>query len=70
MCSMNYLLSQEIDRIIGFAVSNGKKRIAFIIPDGDYEKIMSDAIKKATSKLLSGNSLRMSLSSPKRSTDK
>lgn len=48
--SMNYLLSQEIDRIIGFAVSNGKKRIAFIIPDGDYERIMSDAIKKATSK--------------------
>jgi len=48
--SLNYLLSQEIDRIIGFSSSMGKKNIAFIIPDGKYEDIITSAIEDAVSK--------------------
>ncbi len=46
--SMNYLLSQEIDRIVGFASSNGRKMIAVIIPEGESESIIKNAIRKST----------------------
>ncbi|MDR2933975.1 MAG: penicillin-binding protein activator [Rickettsiales bacterium] len=48
--SMNYLLSQEIDRVVGFTSSNGRKMIAAIIPEGESEEIVVSAINKAAEK--------------------
>jgi len=43
--SINYLISQEIDQLIGFASSKGHKTISIIIPEDENNDMISDAIK-------------------------
>ncbi len=48
--SINYLLSQEIDQIIGFSSAHGRKTISAIIPEDSNENIIIEAIKNSSDK--------------------
>jgi ABC-type branched-subunit amino acid transport system substrate-binding protein len=44
---MSFLAEQEVDRIVGFAASQGKRRFAALIPDDAYGNAVEPAFRRA-----------------------
>lgn len=44
---MSFLPEQEIDRIVGYAASQGKRRFAALLPDDDYGRVVEAAFRRA-----------------------
>jgi branched-chain amino acid transport system substrate-binding protein len=44
---MSFLAEEEVNRIVGFAASQGKKRFAALIPDSAYGNVIESAFRRA-----------------------
>ncbi len=44
---MSYLAEEEVNRIVGFAASQGKKRFAALVPDNAYGNVIEPAFRRA-----------------------
>jgi branched-chain amino acid transport system substrate-binding protein len=44
---MSFLADEEVNRIVGFAASQGKKRFAALIPDNAYGNVIEPAFRRA-----------------------
>ena len=44
---MSFLAEEEVNRIVGFAASQGKKRFAALIPDNAYGNVVEAAFRRA-----------------------
>ena len=44
---MSFLAEEEVNRIVGFAASQGKKRFAALIPDNAYGNVVEPAFRRA-----------------------
>jgi len=47
---LSFLAGQDVDRIVSFAISRGKRRFAALIPSTAYGNIVADAFNKAISR--------------------
>ena len=44
---MSFLAAEEVNRIVGFAASQGKKRFAALVPDNAYGNVIEPAFRRA-----------------------
>ena len=47
---LSFLAGPEVHRVIGYAASQGKKRIAAFVPDDTYGKIVEQAVREAVTR--------------------
>ena len=47
---MSFLVEQEVDRIVAFAASRGKRQLAALIPDNAYGQIVETAFRNAVAR--------------------
>ena len=47
---LGFLPQQDVDRIIGFAIAKGKKRIAALLPDDGYGQVVGAAFRTAVAR--------------------
>lgn len=47
---MSFLVEQEVDRVVAYAVSRGKRQLAALIPQNDYGKIVETAFRESVAR--------------------